>query len=101
MLSQVAEKQGECAYKVNSHPPGFVGVPGVFTCTFKAKKVGQEVISLSYARPWEKNVAAAETAKVDVTVVAKGANAVELEQARFAADSQHDPRWTGPGHAGR
>jgi len=79
---------------VDKHPPGFVGVGGSYTCTFKATKVGHSVVSLSYVRPWEKNVAASSSAKVDVTVVAKSAGETELAEAGFAAEARNDQRWT-------
>jgi len=59
---------GEPVYNVNQHPPGFVGVGGMYTFKFKALKAGNAKIGFSYGRPWEKDTPAADTKTVSVVV---------------------------------
>jgi inhibitor of cysteine peptidase len=52
---EALEAVGKPQYTVNPHPPGMVGVGGVFVFTFKAAKPGKAEIQLEYVRPWEKD----------------------------------------------
>lgn len=49
-------------------PLGMVGCPRASIVTVTAKKVGQGVIKLVYARPWEKDKAPLETLHINVNV---------------------------------
>ena len=52
-------EHGSCDYVTNAHPPGMVGVGGVYYFKFKVKNgAGKELpkLTFEYKRPWEKDV---------------------------------------------
>ncbi len=59
---------GEIKYTQNPAPAHMVGVGGSFKLTGKGLAKGKTTMVFEYKRPWEKNVPAAKTATVDVTV---------------------------------
>ena len=64
----VVEKVGEPAYEEDSNPLGLVGAGGTEIWRFRATKVGWQPLRLEYARPWEKEGAAARQVSFDVVV---------------------------------
>jgi inhibitor of cysteine peptidase len=64
----VLQQQGDPAYVQESTDESVVGSGGTFTFTFKALASGQATIKLVYVRPWEKDVAPAQTFSASVTV---------------------------------
>lgn len=66
-MNAVLVRQGKAEYQGNA-TGGKVGVGGVEIWRFKAVKVGNQVLTFEYRRPWEKNVAAAKTQSFSISV---------------------------------
>jgi inhibitor of cysteine peptidase len=60
------QQVGQVGFK--SANPGLVGSGGIQTLTFKALKAGSGKIDLVYHRPWEKDVAPANTFSINLNV---------------------------------
>lgn len=65
---KAVEQVGKPKYTTRPHPPGMVGVGGVFVFAFKAVRPGKATVKLAYARPWEKNQPPARTFSVTIEV---------------------------------
>lgn len=59
---------GEVKYTPTAAAQGVVGSGGVFVATFKAVAPGKTILTLGYARPWEKDGPPLETFRVTVEV---------------------------------
>lgn len=59
---------GEPSYIIGAAPIGMVGTGGTETWTFRAIKTGQETLRLEYSRPFEKDLAPAQTVAFDLVV---------------------------------
>ena len=56
------------AYETNAYPKGMVGVGGVETWRLFAFRPGRQRVAFEYRRPWEQNVAPAETISFSIDV---------------------------------
>ena len=65
------EQVGKIEFQSRPHPPGMVGVGGAFGATFKAAKPGKSIVTLHYARPWEKGKPPEKTFLVLIRVMKK------------------------------
>jgi inhibitor of cysteine peptidase len=68
VIGDAVAKDGDVAYATDKHPPGMVGVGGMFTAKLKAVKPGKSTVRLEYRRPWEKDVKPQEDDIFTVTV---------------------------------
>ena len=59
---------GEPAYVQDPSDSPMPGQGGRYLLTFEARKAGEGVLELAYARPWEKDAPPAQTAAVKVAV---------------------------------
>jgi predicted secreted protein len=66
-MNAVLVRQGKAEYQENA-AGGRIGAGGVEIWRFKAVKVGQQVLTFEYRRPWEKNVAAIKTESFSIRV---------------------------------
>ncbi|MBU0490493.1 MAG: protease inhibitor I42 family protein [Chloroflexi bacterium] len=63
--AKVLQQVGEAQFKADSDA---IGAGGKETFTFKAAGAGQTTLKMEYKRPWETDVAAAETFVVTIVV---------------------------------
>lgn len=67
----VVEQVGEPVFVNGSAPVGSMGGVGMDYFKFRATKAGQQTLKLDYARPWERDVAPAQTLSYELVVVDK------------------------------
>lgn len=60
--------EGKITYKPSPAPRGMVGSGGMASATFQAVRTGKSVITMAYARRWEKNKKPARTFTVTIDV---------------------------------
>ena len=70
LKGDAVKQAGKVAYVPRKVPRRIVGSGGAFVATFDAVKAGQAVLTMVYARPWEKGKPPAKTFKLTIQVAA-------------------------------